>query len=92
MADFSTFRARRSAFDRSAGIVDRVLAVYQAAAGVRDVLADYQGGADADLITAINATFTPAQRAELGQVAQACATLATALETDHAGIVGLISG
>lgn len=89
MADFSTFRTRRRAFDQSAGIVDRMLAVYQAAAGVRDVLAAYQGGADAELLAAFNATFTPAQRQELAQVAQACATFATTMETDHAGLISL---
>ena len=89
MADFSTFRARRQAFEHAAGIVDRMLAVYQAAAGVRDVLTVYQSGADADLVAAFNVTFTPAQRQELAQVAQACATFATTMEADHTGLISL---
>lgn len=91
MADFSTFRTRKTAFERGSGLVDRILAAYSAAAGVRDELAAYQAGTDAELVAAINAVFTAAQRQELGQVAQALATFAADMEANHSGLVNLIS-
>jgi hypothetical protein len=90
MADFSAFRARRRAFDHAAQLVDRVLAVYSTSAAVRDILATYQAGTDAALNAAIDATFTGPQKTELGQIAALMATLATSMETDHAGVLGLL--
>ncbi len=87
MADFSAFRARRTAFNTGAGVVERMIAIYQGAAGVRDTLVAYQAGTDADLVAAINSAFTNAQRAELATVAQKLATLASDLETNHASLI-----
>ena len=90
MADFSTFKARRGAFDRASGLVDRILAAYSAAAGVRDELAAYQAGTDTELVAGVNAVFTAAQRQELNQIAQALATFAADMEANHSGLVNLI--
>lgn len=90
MADFSTFKTRQAAFHRASGLTDRILAAYSAAAGVRDALAAYQAGSDAELITAINTAFTAAQRQELAQVVQALATFVSEMETNHTSILALL--
>ncbi len=90
MADFSTFKARRATFERGSGLIDRILAAYSAADGVRDELATYQAGTDAELTAAVNAVFTPQQRAEIAQIAGLLANFATDMETNHATIVALL--
>lgn len=90
MADFSTFQARKNALSRASGLIDRILAAYSVSVGVRDELAAYQAGSDAELVTAINAAFSPAQRQELGQIAQALAAFAAEMETNHPGVIPLL--
>jgi len=90
MADFSTFNARRKAFARGSGLIDRILAAYSAAAGIRDELALYQGGGDPELLTAVNAVYTPQQRAEIAQIAGLLAGFATDMETNHPSITALL--
>ena len=90
MADFSTFRSRRRAYERGSGLIDRILAAYSAAAGVRDELALYQAGTDAELLAAVNVVFTPQQRAEIAQIAGLLAGFATDMETHHPSITALL--
>lgn len=90
MADFSSFKSRKRAFERGSGLMDRILAAYSAADGVRDEMAAYQAGGDAELTTAVNAVFTPQQRAEIAQIAGLLTTFANEMETNHATIVALL--
>jgi len=89
MADFSNIVTRRAAFSTATAVLDRILAVYAAAAAVRDTLALYQAGTDADLTTAINGVFSSAQRSELAQIATALAAFATDMETNHQSVLAL---
>lgn len=92
MADFSNMRARRERFTRATGLMDRVISAYHAAAGVRDELAAFQASSDPDLVEAINAVYSQAQRQEIAQIAQKLAALAADLEANHAGVVQLGNG
>lgn len=88
MADFSTFDARRQAFENAAGALGRIRAAYGAAIGVRDLLARYQGGTDPALVAAIDAAYTAAQKSEIGAIANKLAALAADLEQNHASAIG----
>lgn len=87
MADFSTVAARRGRFSRAAGLIDRIRATYGSMAAIRDELALYQAGTDAELVEGVNAFYTAAQRTELGQIGTKFSTLATDLETNHASAI-----
>jgi hypothetical protein len=87
MADFTPFDVRRNRFERAASIVDRVRAGYNVARGVRDFIALYQAGTDADLVAAVDAVYTPAQKQELNTVATKMAAFATDMETNHASLI-----
>lgn len=87
MADFSSVKARTQRFNRAAGLIERVRACHQTLASIRDELTLYQAGTDAELNEGVNAFYTPAQRTELGQIANKMSTLATDLETNHASAI-----
>lgn len=87
MADFSTFNARREAFTEATGVVDRIRAAYGVAVGVRDLLALYQAGTNPQLVAAIDAAYTGAQKAEIAAIANKLAAFATDMETNHASLL-----
>lgn len=87
MADWKGMELSRGQADLVWQLVAQIRNGYAALAAVAGRVADYQAGSP-DLVAAINAVLTQAQRAELAQVAVKMSALATDLATNHNGLVG----
>ena len=87
MADWKGMELSRVQAEMVWQLVAQIRNGYAALASVAGRVADYQAGSP-ELVAAINAVLTQAQRAELAQVAVKMSALATDLAANHKSLAG----
>lgn len=83
---FETTQTKVRAVGRAGNVLGLLRTVYAHADELTDMLATYQAGTDSALTAAINAVYSPAERAELATLIGQLATLKADWEANHAWI------
>jgi len=89
MAKFDKVNAKVSAYQDATGVLASIRTTYAQMKRLQGLMTRYTGGADAEFTAAVNATFTAADRTELGAVLAKVNALVTYLETNHREAIGL---
>lgn len=76
-----------TSYGEAASLLPKLQAIYRQCQEVDDAITLYQSNTNADFNTAINAIFTPAERAQLATMLTNVQTLTAAWEANHATLL-----
>lgn len=87
MPNYDVVNARMSSYGRAAQVLPQLQQIYLQCQQVATSITLYQAGSNTDFNTAINAIFTPAERAELAAMLENVQLLSQTWATQHSTLL-----
>ncbi|MCC6458059.1 MAG: hypothetical protein IT328_24100 [Caldilineaceae bacterium] len=88
MPNYTVVQQKMTSYGNAAALLPKLQAIYQQCQEVDDAITLYMSGTNADFNAAINAIFTPAERAELAAMLENVQLLVTTWQAQHGTLLG----